>query len=135
MKIKCDRAKLLDALQTVASVVPVRSPKPILQNVKLEVSKDAAILMATDLEIGIRIAVDRKSPAFCHIPNGFCAQTIASGSAWLSASDRHRMGVRLSRAKPNAFSIWSRCPVGQPLRLVRNQFKHAAASSGSIETW
>ncbi len=54
MKISCDREQLLQAFQTVATVVPARSPKPILQNVKLEVTADQATLLATDLEIGIR---------------------------------------------------------------------------------
>jgi DNA polymerase-3 subunit beta len=54
MKISCDREQLLHAFQTVASVAPSRSPKPILQNVKLEVSGDSAVLLATDLEVGIR---------------------------------------------------------------------------------
>ena len=57
MKVTCDREKLLHAFQTAASVAPTRSPKPILQNVKLEVRADGATLMATDLEIGIRIDV------------------------------------------------------------------------------
>jgi DNA polymerase-3 subunit beta len=57
MKVTCDREKLLHAFQTAASVAPTRSPKPILQNVKLEVRDDGATLMATDLEIGIRIDV------------------------------------------------------------------------------
>jgi DNA polymerase-3 subunit beta len=57
MKITCDREKLLHAFQTTASVVPPRSPKPILENVKLEVTADRATLMATDLEIGIRMDV------------------------------------------------------------------------------
>ena len=57
MKITCDREKLLLAFQTAASVAPSRSPKPILQNVKLEVTADSAIMMATDLEIGIRVNV------------------------------------------------------------------------------
>jgi DNA polymerase III subunit beta len=57
MKITCDRDKLLAAFQTAASVAPPRSPKPILQNVKLDVTSDSAILMATDLEIGIRLEV------------------------------------------------------------------------------
>ena len=39
MKITCDREKLLHAFQTVAAVAPRRSPKPILQNVKLEVDR------------------------------------------------------------------------------------------------
>jgi DNA polymerase III subunit beta len=58
MKVTCDREKLLAAFQTAAAVVPTRSPKPILQNIKLEVSDSGAILMATDLEVGIRIQVD-----------------------------------------------------------------------------
>jgi DNA polymerase-3 subunit beta len=54
MKISCDRQQLLSAFQTVATVAPARSPKPILQNVKLEVTASEATLLATDLEIGIR---------------------------------------------------------------------------------
>src|SRR3990172_7322591 len=54
MKIICNREKMLHAFQTVAAIVPPRSPKPILQNVKLEVGPNSATLMATDLEVGIR---------------------------------------------------------------------------------
>ncbi len=57
MKVTCEREALLAAFQTAAAVVPSRSPKPILQNIKLEVSDQGAILLATDLEIGIRIQV------------------------------------------------------------------------------
>ncbi len=55
MKVTCEREKLWHAFQVAASVAPSRSPKPILQNVKLEVSAEGATLMATDLEVGIRI--------------------------------------------------------------------------------
>ncbi len=57
MKITFEREKFHSAFQTAAAVAPARSPKPILQNVKLEVAGDGATLMATDLEVGIRIAV------------------------------------------------------------------------------
>jgi DNA polymerase III subunit beta len=57
MKAICERDKLLHAFQMAASVAPSRSPKPILQNVKLELTKEAATLMGTDLEVGIRIEV------------------------------------------------------------------------------
>ena len=57
MKATCERDKLLHAFQMAASVAPARSPKPILQNVKLEVAKDGAILMGTDLEVGVRVEV------------------------------------------------------------------------------
>lgn len=56
MKITCNRRALLDAFAAVAGVVPTRTPKPILQNVKLTVSDDGAELSATDLEVGIRRA-------------------------------------------------------------------------------
>ena len=57
MKIRCDREKLLAAFQTAAAVAPTRSPKPILQNVKMEVTDSGATLTATDLEIGVRVDV------------------------------------------------------------------------------
>ncbi|MGQ9573855.1 MAG: DNA polymerase III subunit beta [Thermoguttaceae bacterium] len=57
MKLTCDRQKLLQAFQTAASVVPARSPKPILQNVKLEAGREQTILTATDLEVGVRVEV------------------------------------------------------------------------------
>jgi DNA polymerase-3 subunit beta len=58
MKATCQRDKLLHAFQMAASVAPSRSPKPILQNVKLEVTEDKAILMGTDLEVGVRVEVE-----------------------------------------------------------------------------
>ncbi|MCE5269198.1 MAG: DNA polymerase III subunit beta [Planctomycetaceae bacterium] len=57
MKATCERDKLLHAFQMAASVAPARSPKPILQNVKLELTAEGAILMGTDLEVGIRVDV------------------------------------------------------------------------------
>jgi DNA polymerase-3 subunit beta len=57
MKVTCDREKLLSAFQTAAAVAPTRSPKPILQSVKLEVAGDNAMVLATDLEIGLRVSV------------------------------------------------------------------------------
>ncbi len=58
MKVTCNREKLLAAFQTAAAVAPQRSPKPILQNVKFEASGDIPMLIATDLEVGIRVNVN-----------------------------------------------------------------------------
>jgi DNA polymerase-3 subunit beta len=55
MKLTCERDKILHVFQTAASVVPTRTPKPILENVKLEATPDRVTLMATDLEVGIRV--------------------------------------------------------------------------------
>jgi DNA polymerase III subunit beta len=61
----CNREGLLTAFGLVSGVVPARSPKPILQNVKLIADADeGSVLMGTDLEVGIRhrvlgVKVDR----------------------------------------------------------------------------
>jgi DNA polymerase-3 subunit beta len=55
MKALCNREGLLAAFGMVGGVVPARSPKPILQNLKLVADPErGSILMATDLEVGIR---------------------------------------------------------------------------------
>lgn len=62
MKVICDREKLFAAFQIASVVAPSRSPKPILRNVKFEVSGQGAeghgTLMATDLEVGVRVTID-----------------------------------------------------------------------------
>ena len=58
MKIHCDRTRFLEAFQIVASVAPSRSPKVVLQNVKLEVDESSVVLSATDMEVGIRYGVE-----------------------------------------------------------------------------
>ncbi|MGW8257238.1 MAG: DNA polymerase III subunit beta, partial [Thermoguttaceae bacterium] len=45
MRAICEREKLLHAFQTAAGVAPTRSPKPILQNLKLDVNAVRATLI------------------------------------------------------------------------------------------
>ena len=54
MKLSCSRGALLTAFQTVSGVVPTRTPKAILMNVKLEATPTGTVLIGTDQEIGIR---------------------------------------------------------------------------------
>lgn len=55
MRAFCNRDGLLSAFAMVSGIVPARSPKPILQNVKLIADEEeGSILMGTDLEVGIR---------------------------------------------------------------------------------
>jgi DNA polymerase-3 subunit beta len=58
MKITCNREKLLTAFRIASPVAPLRSPKAILQNVKLEAANGALTLLATDMEVGVRVAVE-----------------------------------------------------------------------------
>jgi len=115
MKITCNREKMWHAFQTVSSVAPSRSPKPILQNVKLEVEPDGAILMATDLEVGIRYCVagiDVESP----------------GAAVLPVS---RFGSILRESSDETFRMESDNQ-GTIIRGERNQFKLPAADPGEF---
>jgi len=73
MKVRCPREPLLAALQSAAAVVPARSPKPVLTNVKLEAGREGTVMSATDLEVGIRIdldAVEVLAPGAVLLPSG-----------------------------------------------------------------
>lgn len=68
MKILANRSELLTAFNLVSGVAPVRSPKPILQSLKLVADAEGgSTLMATDLEVGVRyrvlgVKVDQPGP-------------------------------------------------------------------------
>jgi len=57
MKISCNREKMAAAFQLAASVAPTRSPKEILQNVRITATGGKVQLTATDTEIGIRLEI------------------------------------------------------------------------------
>jgi len=73
MKIRSPKEPLFAAVQAAAAVVPARSPKPVLTNIKFEAGDGGAIVSATDLEIGIRAAVEG-------------VETLAAGSVLLPSS-------------------------------------------------
>ncbi len=58
MKITCQRESLTHAFALAASVAPTRSPKEILQNVKMTASGGKLTLTATDMEVGIRLEIE-----------------------------------------------------------------------------
>lgn len=57
MKIACHREGLLSACQLASAAVAARDIKPVLKNLKAVVTEDRCTLMATDLELGIRLDV------------------------------------------------------------------------------
>jgi len=57
MKLNFNRAALADALGILTSVVPSRTPKPILRCVQIAASEKEVHLCATDLEVGINYLV------------------------------------------------------------------------------
>ncbi|MCU0702697.1 MAG: DNA polymerase III subunit beta [Fimbriiglobus sp.] len=54
MKVTCQIDGLLAACQIAQMAVAARSTKPILSNIKATAHDDALVIMATDLEVGIR---------------------------------------------------------------------------------
>lgn len=54
MKFICNRGALLEALTVTGNVVQSRTPKPVLQCVKLTAEADRLTVGATDLEVAIR---------------------------------------------------------------------------------
>ncbi|MBL7139569.1 MAG: DNA polymerase III subunit beta [Planctomycetes bacterium] len=59
MKVACDCNALTRAVQVASSVVAPRSPKPALGCIKMEAHEGRVTLLATDLEVGIRILLDK----------------------------------------------------------------------------
>ncbi len=59
MKAKFNKAALQESLGLVAGVVPARTPKPILQCIRVDIEKDSAMFSATDLEVGINCRIDQ----------------------------------------------------------------------------
>jgi DNA polymerase III subunit beta len=57
MKVRCHREGLFSAFQLASVAVPSRDLKPVLRNLKAIADSDRCTLLATDLELGIRLEV------------------------------------------------------------------------------
>lgn len=116
MKVRCAREPLLAALQAAQAVVPARSPKPVLTNVKLDVDTAGAVVSATDLEVGIRIAiegVEAAAPGAVLLPAGRLA-AIVRESAPGTVFDIHTDGTAtIVKAPRSEF----RLPAEDPLEF------------------
>lgn len=60
MKISCSTAELLTQLQTVTRVASTRSAVQALSGVKLSVTPGATELLATDMDVGLRVPLQAK---------------------------------------------------------------------------
>lgn len=71
MKVKFNRLGFQEALSLVTSIVPSRTPKPILQCLRLTTEGDVVVVYATDLEVGISCQIPQveiESPGDVVIP-------------------------------------------------------------------
>lgn len=59
MKVKFNRSALQEALSLVTSIIPSRTPKPILQCLHITTESDSVRISATDLEVGITYLVSQ----------------------------------------------------------------------------
>jgi len=59
MKVKFNRSALQEALSLVTNLIPSRTPKPILQCLRITTEEDAVRISATDLEAGITFLVSQ----------------------------------------------------------------------------
>src|SRR5271166_7046419 len=96
MRAFCNRDGLLSAFGMVSGVVPARSPKPILQNVKLVAeADDGSVLMGTDLEVGIRhqvLGVQVERPGSVILPTtqmGSILRTSTDTELAIETDDEH----------------------------------------------
>jgi DNA polymerase III subunit beta len=126
VKVSCDREKLLSAYQTAATVAPSRSPKPILQNVKIDVVGDTAILMATDLEVGIRISVpgvEVKVPGSAILPLGRFGSILRESSDEILNIEADGQAT-LVRGQRSEFRLPAENPQEFPTVAEFNETKH-----------
>lgn len=71
MKFSAPRAALVQAVDIVSSIVPARTPKEILKNIKIAVKDGKAVLTATDQDVGIRYeltGIDAARPGTALLP-------------------------------------------------------------------
>ena len=95
MKILCDREKLRDGLAIVNNVIPVKSTKPVIENVCLVATDDALELLGTDLECAVRyrvsdVQVDEPGPVVIPARVALCADRLRSPRCCGSMSKKSR---------------------------------------------
>jgi DNA polymerase-3 subunit beta len=59
MKVSFNRSALAEALGLVGSVVPSRTPKPILRCVRITATGKEVSMSATDLEVGLNYVMSQ----------------------------------------------------------------------------
>jgi len=108
MKVVCDRSALLDALSMAQSVVPARSPMPILQCLRLSAGEGRLVVAATDSDLALRLPlaqVDVKQDGQAVVPADKLLQIVrASEDATLSIESQK--GAVLIRGSDAHFKVF-----------------------------
>lgn len=105
MIVSCERAALLEGIQTVLKAVSARSTLPILGNLLLETREDGRLgLLAYDLEIGIQTTVpaEVKGAGSLTIPARVLADVVSilpESTVSLSVDERHVAELTCAQAQ------------------------------------
>jgi len=116
MKVQFNREGLSQALALLTSVVPDRTPKPILRCVKIDAAKDSVRVYGTDLEVGINYllsAVDVKETGQAVVPAARLAAVVreSADETLLLHADK---GLCEVRGADSHFSIYGQEPSQYP---------------------
>jgi len=116
MKVQFNREGLNQALTLLTSIVPERTPKPILRCVKIDAAKEGVHIYGTDLEVGINCflpAVEVEQPGQTVVPAARLAAVVresADETLLLCAAE----GLCEVRGADSHFSIYSQEPSQYP---------------------
>lgn len=104
MKFSVKGDKLADYLTKLNSVIPTRSPLPILDNILFELTGNELKLLASDLEIFIRttVEVDGKKDGKVAIPARRLldiSRTLTSSSLSVEVNDKNRITIKTANGK------------------------------------
>jgi len=116
MKAKFNKAALQEALNLVTSIVPSRTPKPILQGVHITADKNGVVICATDLEVGIsynisQVEVEREGEAV--VPADKIASIVRESVDEVIELDVAEAAMRIHGADSN-FTIYGHDPGQYP---------------------
>lgn len=104
MKFSVTGDKLVDYLSKLNSVIPTRSPLPILDNILFELQGNDLKLLASDLEIFIRttLQVDGKKDGKVAIPAKKLleiSRTLTSSTLSVEVNEKNRITIKTSNGK------------------------------------
>ncbi|MBN1942867.1 MAG: DNA polymerase III subunit beta, partial [Phycisphaerae bacterium] len=117
MKVIAQTAGLQDALALAGSIVQTRTPKPVLQCVKLIADDDALTLLATDLEVGCRYkitAVKVEQPGEALIPADRLNGIVRESSGDESLTIETEKDACVVKGAGSKFKIFSYDPAEYP---------------------
>ena len=150
MNFKCKTSEITRAFQLLTSVIPARSPRPALNNVKIEGKEDRLELCATDSEIALQITIQGVSvetPGIISIPGGSVAAILreTSDEEILFTSEAERCALKtrdsvyeLSGDDPHNFPfvpfIEEAQAVELPVPALRESIGKTAFSTGKEKT-